>query len=80
MKYNKEEFENLINDILHKAGYDVVISLLLLKDQTATKWWEKKYTDEFEDIEENTKYGVKYQNSSYVEFDFKDGEIEVKIS
>lgn len=76
MKYNKEEFENLINDILHKAGYDVVIHLLLLKDQTTTKWWEKKYINEFEDIEENTKYGVRYQNSSYVEFDFKTGKID----
>lgn len=76
MKYNKEEFEELINDILHKAGYDVVIHLLLLIDQTATKWWEKKYTKEFEDITENTKYGIFYSNSSYVEFDFKTGKID----
>ena len=29
MKYNKEEFENLINDILHKAGYEIDIEIWL---------------------------------------------------
>jgi len=76
MKYNKKEFEELINDILHKAGYNVIVHLLLLTDQTATKWWDKEYTCNFDYIEENTKYGVKYESSYYIEFDFKTGKID----
>jgi hypothetical protein len=76
MTYNKEEFQNLINDILHKAGYDVKINLLLLIDQEAKKWWNKSYTRDFTDITENTTYGVKYEGDIMLQYDFKTGKID----
>lgn len=77
MKYSKIEFESLINGILLKAGFeDVEISLVLLIDQNAKKWYDKKYTKEFIYIEENTKYGVKYKNQFGVVFGFKSGKID----
>lgn len=76
MKYNKKEFENLINDILHKAGYEVEIEFWLLKDQNAKKWWEKKYINDFESIEENTIYGIKYKGEYGIMYSFKTGKID----
>lgn len=76
MTYNKEEFENLINDILHKAGYEIDIEIWLLIDQNAKKWYDKKYKKEFEFIEENTIYGIKYRGEYGVMYSFKSGKID----
>ena len=74
MKYNKEEFENLINDILHKAGYDVDVTMWLLMDQNAKKWYDKKYTPNFEEITEDTIYALHYNGC--IQFNIKVGKIE----
>ena len=72
--YNKKEFELLLNEILVNAGIDRPFKILLLKNQDAVKWYEKNYTNDFIEITENTKYGIKYDG--LIQFDFKTGKID----
>lgn len=76
MKYNKVEFERLINEILRNAGFDYSFKIWLLIDQNAKKWYEKKYTSDFEEIEEGTIYGISFSTGGSVEFDFKTGKMD----
>ena len=66
--YNKKEFELLLNEILVNAGIDRPFKILLLKNQDAVKWYEKNYTNDFIEITENTKYGIKHDG--LIQFDF----------
>lgn len=73
--YNKQEFEDLVTEILRSSGYNEDINMWLLKDQSAKKWYEKSYTLSFKYIEENTIYGISY-GDKFIEFDLKVGKIE----
>ena len=70
----KIDFEKLINEILKEYGFEYEIRLGLLIDQNAKKWYDKKYRFDFDEITENTKYCVYYDNM--VEFDIKVGKID----
>jgi hypothetical protein len=70
---NKANFQNLINDILVGSGYES-IEICLLENQQAKKWYDKKYTRNFDKITENTVYGISIDNM--IEYDFKSGKIE----
>ena len=72
--YNKVEFQRLINVLLDNAGYKEDITFWLLKDQSAKKWYEKSYTSDFVNIEEDTIYGIYYD--SMIQFEIKVGKIE----
>ncbi len=73
LTYNKIEFESLVSDILHVSGYEEIVKLWLLENQSAKKSYEKKYIP-FIDIEEDTIYGVSLNGN--IEFDIKVGKIE----
>lgn len=71
-----QQFENIINNII-KSVFNIDISILELENQSAKKWYDKKYKY-VETLKENTIYGV-YIKSDYngmIEFDFKVGKIE----
>ena len=62
----KEIFEQLSNEIL--SCINVKVSLMLLEDQTAKKWYDKTFTSNFEDITTETNYGVFINGYCYFEF------------
>lgn len=70
---NKTEFNNLVNDILINAGYEPV-KILLLEDQTAKKWYDQKFTRNFDEITEDTIYGISIDNM--IDYNWKSGKIE----
>jgi hypothetical protein len=63
-----QEFENLTTSI---TGDD--ITLFLLKNQNAVKWYEKEYVKATGKIELETKYGVSINDGRMIDFDFKTG-------
>jgi hypothetical protein len=75
MKYSKKDFEKLVNEILVNSGFNVSITFHLIKNQEAKKWYEIEYTSDFENIEENTRYGISF-GDRVIEYDFKTGKID----
>jgi len=74
LTYNKKKFECLVSNILHKSGYEEKVQLWLLENQSEKKSHKKKYIT-FDNIEEDTIYGVSL-NFWNIEFDIKVGKIE----
>lgn len=68
----KEIFNELINEIL--SLYKIDVKILLLQNQHATKWYDKTYTNNFDEIKENTIYGISI--NGIIDFDFKVGTID----
>jgi len=64
----KQEFEQLVSDITGET-----ITLWILKNQNAVKWYDKKYLKNFDTITPETKYGVSVNDGSMIDFDFKSG-------
>ena len=63
------DFEKLASEITGKK-----ITIWLLKDQTAKKYYEKSYI-KFDTIQENTIYGISVESNT-IDFDLKVGKIE----
>ena len=68
------DFEKLANEILRAYGFKSPIKIGLLINQAAKKWYEKQYRFDFEEITENTIYGVCYDD--IIQFDIKVGKID----
>jgi hypothetical protein len=64
----KVDFEKLVSDITSEN-----ITLFVLENQDAVKWYDKRYLKNFDAITPETKYGVSVDNGSIIDFDFKSG-------
>ena len=62
----KIDFENLVSDITGDT-----ITIWILENQDAVKWYDKTYTKNFDVITPQTKYGVCIDGD--IDFDFKSG-------
>jgi hypothetical protein len=62
-----DDFESLVSDLV-----DDKITLHILKDQTAKKWYDKEYARAKDEILDDTIYGVCI-DSGTIDFDFKTG-------